>query len=116
MGWIFGSLSGNNLPRRCACAILFPPYPSCCNPLRFASGPGFANDWITGWSDPKGRVVFPVEVATAGRYEVGLLPAAEAPEIPLRHRDAGGRTHPDQRCGARDRFMKRGARWEHHRP
>lgn len=93
-------------------------------PLRFASGPGFANDWITGWSDPKGRVVFPVDVATAGRYEVGLaygavkdtvvrvggngqtvealLPAAEAPEIPLRHRDADGRTrYRDRRWAER---------------
>lgn len=85
-------------------------------PLRFANGPGFANDWLTGWTDAKARVWFEIEVADAGEYEVELayacpaadagsrvrvsagdqnleaaVLAAEAPEIPLPHRDEEGR-------------------------
>ncbi len=83
-------------------------------PLTFANGPGFANDWLTGWSDAKAKVRFEIEVVTAGDYEIELaygaaadtrvklqhgtaaldaaLHAAEAPEIPLPHRDAEGKT------------------------
>jgi len=82
-------------------------------PLRFANGPGFANDWLTGWTDAKSKVWFDIAVVTAGRYEIELafacpaaddgsklrvtigdavlettVPAAPAPEIPIPHRDA----------------------------
>lgn len=86
-------------------------------PLKFANGPGFANDWLTGWTDAKGKVWFEIQVVTAGDYEVELafacptgdagsrvrihvggefletsIPAAPAPEIPLPHRDERGKT------------------------
>jgi arylsulfatase A-like enzyme len=82
-------------------------------PLAFANGPGFANDWLTGWTDTQAKVSFEIEVVTAGDYEVELaygatadttlrlslgtltmetrLPVAEASEIPLPHRDAEGK-------------------------
>ncbi len=85
-------------------------------PLRFASGPGFANDYLTGWTDARARVWFDIDVAAAGDYDIELalacpaadagsklrvsvggqtlettVPAAEAPEIPLPHRDDAGR-------------------------
>jgi arylsulfatase A-like enzyme len=82
-------------------------------PLHFASGPGFANDWLTGWTDVKAKIVFDLEVVTAGEYDIELaygataktivrlstsmqtleapIPAAEAPETPLPHRDADGK-------------------------
>lgn len=84
-------------------------------PLRFASGPGFANDWLTGWTDAKARVWFDIEVAAGGDYCIAIalacppadagsrvrvsagdgsleatVPAAPAPEIPLPHRDEDG--------------------------
>jgi arylsulfatase A len=84
-------------------------------PLTFANGPGFANDWITGWTDAKAKVWFDIEVATAGDYEIEIalacpsadagsrlrisagnesfetiVLAAPAPEIPLPHRDEAG--------------------------
>jgi arylsulfatase A len=84
-------------------------------PLKFASGPGFANDWLTGWTDAKAKVWFDIEAATAGRYEIELslacppgdagsrlrisvgsesfeavVPAAPAPQIPLPNRDTEG--------------------------
>lgn len=84
-------------------------------PLHFASGPGFANDWLTGWTDSKARVWFEIDVFAAGDYDVeiaygcpaacagsrlrvtasdgkveALVPAAEAAELPLPHRDAEG--------------------------
>jgi arylsulfatase A-like enzyme len=84
-------------------------------PLHFASGPGFANDWLTGWTDPESKVWFEIDVVTEGDYEIELayaidapdsvlhlsisgqslevpIPAASAPEIPLPHRDAEGKT------------------------
>lgn len=85
-------------------------------PLHFASGPGFANDHLTGWTDVKAKVWFETDVVQAGDYEVELayacpaadagarvrvsigeqsreiiVPAAEAPLIPLPHRDAEGK-------------------------
>lgn len=82
-------------------------------PLHFASGPGFANDWLTNWTNAKAKVRFEIDVVTAGKYDIEIdysatvetkvrlrggdaalnatLPAAEAPEIPLPHRDAEGK-------------------------
>ncbi len=85
-------------------------------PLLFANGPGFANDWLTGWTDVKAKIWFDLDVATAGDYEIELdfacppadagsvvrvtiagqaleatIPAASAPEIPLPHRDEDGK-------------------------
>jgi arylsulfatase A len=86
-------------------------------PLQFASGPGYAHDWLTGWTDVKAKVWFDVDVAAAGEYDIELaiacpepdagsrirvaigdqvleatVPAAPAVEIPLPHRDALGLT------------------------
>jgi arylsulfatase A len=86
-------------------------------PLTFANGPGFANDWLTSWTDPKAKVWFDIDVVTAGDYEIELalacppadagsrvrisvgsesietvVPAATAPEIPLPHRDEAGKS------------------------
>jgi arylsulfatase A len=85
-------------------------------PLLFAIGPGFANDWLTGWTDAKAKAWFDIVVATAGNYEIELafacpsqdagsklrvtvgdtalettVPAATAKEIPIPHRDAIGK-------------------------
>jgi arylsulfatase A len=83
-------------------------------PLHFASGPGFANDWLTGWTDPESKVWFEIDVVTEGEYEIEIayaidapdsvlhlsisgqslevpIPAASAPEITLPHRDEDGR-------------------------
>jgi len=84
--------------------------------LRFQSGPGYAHDWLTGWSDPASKVWFDIDVVRAGEYDVTLrftcpsdaagsrlrvtlgkqarevaVPAEEPKGIPLPHRDAAGR-------------------------
>jgi arylsulfatase A len=86
-------------------------------PLHFASGPGFANDWLTGWTDAKAKVWFDIDVVTAGDYDIELalscaagdsgstlrvmvadqtleatVPAAPIAEIPLPHRDDNGKS------------------------
>jgi hypothetical protein len=93
---------------------LHAPQAHADKPLIFANGPGFANDWLTGWTDVKAKVVFDLEVVTAGEYEIELsycapantklrlsadkqtleasIPAASAPEIPLPHRDEAGKS------------------------
>jgi arylsulfatase A-like enzyme len=85
-------------------------------PLRFGSGPGFANDWLTGWTDVDAKVSFEIEVMLAGEYDIELafacppddagsrvrvsvgdaileamIPSAPAPEIVLPHREEKGR-------------------------
>ncbi len=85
-------------------------------PLHFASGPGFANDWLTDWTDAKAKVWFEIDVTTGGEYDVELAydcPAADAgskirltvgdaaqdatvaaapiQDIPLPHRDEAGK-------------------------
>lgn len=84
--------------------------------LKFANGPGFANDWLTGWADAKAKVWWEIEVVQAGDYEVEIalscppadagtrvrvsageasaevvVPAAEAKFIALPHRDELGK-------------------------
>lgn len=85
-------------------------------PLNFANGPGFSNDWLTGWTDAKAKVWFEIDVVTAGSYEIETsyacppadagsklrisvgeeslettIPAAPAPQIPIPHRDEKGK-------------------------
>ncbi|MCX6897539.1 MAG: arylsulfatase [Verrucomicrobia bacterium] len=40
--------------------------------IRFYAGPGFANDWLTGWTATTDKVWFDLDVARAGAYEVCL--------------------------------------------
>jgi len=44
-------------------------------PLHFASGPGFANDWLTGWTDAAAKVWFEVDVVTTGKYNIEIAAA-----------------------------------------
>lgn len=85
--------------------------------LRFDHGPGFAHDWLTGWTDVDSQVWFDIDVQRAGLYEVELVyacpeadagsqirihggqselkvrvPAAPAPVIELPHRDKRSRS------------------------
>lgn len=41
--------------------------------LRYAGGAGWANDWITGWTDPAGTIAWELDVHEAGRFDVSLL-------------------------------------------
>jgi arylsulfatase A len=86
-------------------------------PLHFASGPGFANDWLTHWTEMKAKVWFEIDVTAAGEYEIEIayacppedagskvrlsisdqsleatIAAAATADIPLPHRDADGKT------------------------
>jgi arylsulfatase A-like enzyme len=95
---------------------LHAPQAIFTKPIQFASGPGFANDWLTGWTDSQGKLWFDIEVATAGVYDIELdlacppsdagsrvrisvgsesfetvIPSASAREIPLPHRDEEGK-------------------------
>ncbi len=49
--------------------------------LKFFAGPGYAHDWLTGWSDPSAKVWFETEVVAEGNHELTLhytCPAADA--------------------------------------
>ncbi len=84
-------------------------------PLRFASGPGFANDWLMGWTSAGASIWFDVDVVQAGDYEIELaiacpladagskirvrmgkqslevtVPEAQPREVRLPHRDLDG--------------------------
>ncbi len=85
-------------------------------PLNFASGPGFANDWLTNWTDAAAKVSFEINVTTAGEYAIeiaydcpaedagskirlsvddaakeAVVAAAPIHDIPLPHRDEAGK-------------------------
>ncbi len=85
--------------------------------LRFYRGPGFAHDWLTGWTDKNSKAWFDIDVVRAGQYELTLqfacpkadagskvsvtigkstlhatIPVAEAAFVDLPHRDERGRS------------------------
>lgn len=94
--------------------------------LRFNSGPGFAHDFLVDWTNAAARVWFDIDVARGGAYSVNLLygcapqdagsrvrvsaggdpieavvAPAEAPVIPLPHRDESGHAkYVNRRWGA----------------
>lgn len=95
---------------------LHAPQAYFSDPLRFFAGPGFAHDWLSGWTDTAGTIWFEIDVVKAGPYDLELryacpkqaagakirvsageasldatVPAAEAPSAPLAHRDEMGR-------------------------
>jgi arylsulfatase A len=41
-------------------------------PLGFFAGPGFANDWLTHWTDAKAKIWFEIDPIAAGKYAVEL--------------------------------------------
>jgi len=86
-------------------------------PLKFANGPGYANDWLTNWTSEKATVRFELEIVQPGNYDIELgygcapedagsrirvsigkqsveatVPAAVAKEVPLPHRDERSKT------------------------
>ena len=85
-------------------------------PLRFAAGPGFAHDWLTGWESVDAAVDFDLEVHQAGTFTVQLafgcevsdagsvvqldvanqqirfvVPAGKSTPVSLPHRDQAGK-------------------------
>ncbi len=40
--------------------------------LHFHAGPGFAHDWLTGWTGAAGRLWFDIDVVQAGDYEIEI--------------------------------------------
>jgi len=60
---------------------IFAPQAASTGGLRYASGPGFSNDWLTGWTNSADTVAFDLDVARSGHYAVTLgyvCPAADA--------------------------------------
>ncbi len=94
-------------------------------PIQFASGPGFANDWLTSWTSVESKVWFELLVEEEGEYAIELaygcptadagsrirvaigdqslectVAAAESPEVPLPHRDEKGKSRYRNRLWA----------------
>jgi arylsulfatase A len=40
--------------------------------LKYFGGPGYAHDWITGWTNPADTVHWEIDVARPGKFEVSL--------------------------------------------
>jgi arylsulfatase A len=103
---------------------LYAPQSSFTGKIRFFAGTGFANDWLTGWTNLTDKISFQLEVARAGSFEVELayacaaeeagskirlsagtnsveaiVAAAPADHIPLPHRDGGRNTYVNRNWG-----------------
>jgi arylsulfatase A len=51
---------------------LYAPQSSFTGKIRFYAGPGYANDWLTDWTDATDQVTFKLDVVRAGTFEVEL--------------------------------------------
>lgn len=103
---------------------VYAPQASFTGQIHFFGGAGFAHDWLTGWSNPSDKIVFQLEVARAGSFEVELAYACAAEEagakirlsagtnsvaaivatapaghIPLPHRDGGSKFYVNRSWG-----------------
>lgn len=103
---------------------VYAPQASFTGQIHFFGGAGFAHDWLTGWSNPSDKIVFQLEVARAGSFEVELayacaaenagsqirlsagtnyvvatVGAAPAEPIPLPHRDRDNKTNINRNWG-----------------
>jgi arylsulfatase A-like enzyme len=103
---------------------LYAPQSSFTGKIRFFADAGFANDWLTGWTSLEDKISFQLDVVRPGFFEVELAyacasenagskirvsagtncvetttAAAPAPQIPLPHRDRGGKTYVNRNWG-----------------
>lgn len=103
---------------------LYAPQSSFNGKIHFFAGPGFANDWLTKWTDETEKITFDLEVVRSGVFEVELAyacaeenagakirvsvgknsvekiaPPARAERIPLPHRDGGSDTYINRDWG-----------------
>ncbi len=49
-------------------------------PLRFTHGPGYAHEWLTGWTEAEAKVWFEIDVVRAGVYDIELTIACSEPD------------------------------------
>jgi arylsulfatase A-like enzyme len=95
--------------------LVYAPQAYYNGPMHFLAGPGYAHDWLTGWTDLRDKAWFELDVHTAGRYRIDLgctcppqdagvrlkvsvgdsafevdVPVADVVNLPLPHRDAEG--------------------------
>lgn len=61
--------------------MLTPSAAKLSGEIRFANSIGWTTDWITNWRSPDDRIVWELDVARPGRYEVTLLYACGAEDI-----------------------------------
>ena len=96
----------------------YAPQASFTGNIHFFAGAGFANDWLTGWTNTTDKISFELDVVRGGLFEVELgyacsegnagakirisdgknsvektVTAARAENIPLPHRDGGKDTY-----------------------
>lgn len=82
------------LPVGCAArpaVTLLAPECKRTGSVRFKQGRGWANDWITNWTDTQSSVSWSLDVVGAGRYDVTLLYTCPAGDVGSKVRvEAGG--------------------------
>lgn len=103
---------------------LYAPQSAFTGKIHFFAGPGFANDWLTGWTNTADKISFQLDVVRGGLFEVELayacseenagakirvnvgknsvgkiVTAAPAERIPLPHRDGGSDTYINRDWG-----------------
>jgi arylsulfatase A len=102
----------------------YAPQASFTGKIHFFAGTGFANDWLTGWTNASDKISFDLDVVRGGSFEVELgyacseenagakirvsagkssvektVTAARAERIPLPHRDGGKDTYINRDWG-----------------
>ncbi|MBN2293186.1 MAG: arylsulfatase [Pirellulales bacterium] len=63
--------------------------------IRYHGPRGFANDWITGWTDTKAYPSWPLKVVDPGQYKVTLLYCCKPENVGAKLRVQIGKSHLD---------------------
>ncbi|HEY2931341.1 MAG TPA: arylsulfatase [Acidobacteriota bacterium] len=80
--------------------ILQAPQAYFTGTIHFFGNNGFANDWLTGWTDVSSEIYWDIEVVNAGTYEVSIAYLCPASNAGSRIRVAAGKDSLEAEVGA----------------
>lgn len=75
-------------------------HPAAGEGIGYVERNGWANDWITRWTDPAAYAAWPIDVVRAGRYAVAVRYSARADQVGARLRVEAGAARVEERIEA----------------
>src|SRR6185436_5663923 len=69
---------------------LYAPQADLAGKLEWFVPQGYSHTWVTGWSDPADKIIFPIDVVRAGTFELSLAYACAPADAGAKIRVSSG--------------------------